>query len=186
MATTSSTSPDPNPETGVYYSSQDLAGFWVRVAVLAIDLALVGAAVLLLFLTNELAGLPEAAVNTAALAVAWAYLAGLKAGPKGTLGYQALGLRLVGLSGEPATLAQCTLRFMFLFFGPLNGFVDSLWLASDPNRQALRDKFARTYVIRAGALPAGSGPIVYTNYFIAALSFLFAEVRRPDPCIPEA
>ena len=44
-------------------------------------------------------------------------------------------------------------------------------------RQALRDKFAHTYVIKDRAVPLGQGAIVYSTYTIFAVNFLFAEVR---------
>lgn len=55
--------------------------------------------------------------------------------------------------------------------------IDVIWLTNDERRQALRDKFAHTYVIRSGAVPLGHGAIVYTPYTILGTNFLFAEVR---------
>jgi hypothetical protein len=43
---------------------------------------------------------------------------------------------------------------------------------------------APTYVIRAGAVPAGRGPIVYSNYTILGANFLFAEVRPDTGNVP--
>ena len=97
----------------------------------------------------------------------------------GTLGYRLAGVKLVNLQGEPAGLFRSTCRFLFLFVGPINFLFDLLWLTSDANKQTLRDKFSRTYVVDRNAVPTGHGPIVYTQYFIATLSFVFPEVKRP-------
>jgi hypothetical protein len=41
---------------------------------------------------------------------------------------------------------------MFLFLGPFNYVADLIWLSGDPQRQALRDKFTQTYVVRKKAV----------------------------------
>jgi len=43
--------------------------------------------------------------------------------------------------------------------------------------QALRDKFAHTYVIRRDAVPTGTGRIAYAHYTLLGTSYLFKEVR---------
>jgi uncharacterized RDD family membrane protein YckC len=72
-----------------------------------------------------------------------------------TLGYRAGRVRIVGLDGEAPGYASLTLRLMFAMLGPLNWPADLAWLSSDSHRQALRDKFANTYVVRADAQAAG-------------------------------
>jgi hypothetical protein len=62
---------------------------------------------------------------------------------------------------------------------PFNILIDLLWIGNDARRQALRDKFAGTYVIRRGAEPIARGPIRYEYYTILGNNFIFAEVR-PD------
>jgi hypothetical protein len=63
--------------------------------------------------------------------------------------------------------------------GPLNFVFDLLWLTSDANKQTLRDKLTRTYVVDRNAVPAGRAPIIYSQYFIATMSFVLPEVQRP-------
>jgi hypothetical protein len=65
-----------------------------------------------------------------------------------------------------------------VFVGPLNFVLDLFWLTGDRDRQALRDKFAGTYVIRKDASPAGSGTVVMRTYMFWGMTFLFKEVRR--------
>jgi uncharacterized RDD family membrane protein YckC len=166
-------------ETGVYYSHDDLAGLLRRSFVLAVDLAIVLSVwgVLLGFATSSVISLQIA--NGVAFLLAWAYLAGLKSGEGNTLGYRLAGVKLVNLEGEPAGLFKSTCRFLFLFVGPLNFVFDLLWLTSDANKQTLRDKLTRTYVVDRNAVPAGRAPIIYSQYFIATMSFVLPEVQRP-------
>jgi len=69
---------------------------------------------------------------------------------------------------------------MFGMLGPLNWLIDLTWLSSDANRQALRDKFAGTYVIHANALPAGTGRLGFCYYHILLYNFLFKEIEPVD------
>ena len=48
-------------------------------------------------------------------------------------------------------------------------------------RQAIRDKFAGTYVVRLDATPAGSAPIRVRTYMFWGMTFLFREVRGGAP-----
>ena len=162
---------------GVFYDRTDCAGILRRFAVLAID----GAVVLVLCGIADVALLtvyaPENWVSVTCLVLAWAYLAPLKTTRWGTLGYHLMGVRLVNLHGEQPTIWRATLRFLFLAVGPLNLLIDPAWVGNDPNRQAFRDKIAGTYVIRRGAVPAGSGPIKYPTYFFIGMAFTLAEVQ---------
>jgi uncharacterized RDD family membrane protein YckC len=166
--------------TGVYYSVGDLAGLGRRVGILAVDLTILAiVAGFVLALAPETVAAQRAA-RLAAACFAWAYLAGLKARPNGTLGYRLADVRLVDLQGEPVGLLRSTARFLFLVAGPLNFVFDLLWLTSDPDRQTLRDKLTGTYVVRRGAVATGRGPIVYPQYFIATMAFVLPEVKRQD------
>lgn len=65
-----------------------------------------------------------------------------------------------------------------LFFGPLNFFVDILWLNGEENRQTLRDKMFGTYVIKRQAQPEGTGKILYYHQTFLLMSWVFREVER--------
>lgn len=167
------------PETtGVYYDLSDLAGFARRMLIAAVDLGLVLVTCAPIVALGPEIGIPQRLANLLAFCLAWAYLAGLKAIPLGTLGYRWAGVQLVTLQGKPSGLGRATSRFLFLFLGPVTVLIDLLWLTNDANRQALRDKLAGTYVVRRGATPAGRGLITYPTYFVAYLSFIFPEVSR--------
>jgi uncharacterized RDD family membrane protein YckC len=111
--------------------------------------------------------------------VALLYFVVLKRSTFRTPGYRLGRVRIIGLDGEPPSYGALILRFMFLMFGmlgPFNWALDIVWLSSDVHRQALRDKFANTYVIKANARPAGRGKIVVCYYEILFYNFLCREV----------
>jgi uncharacterized RDD family membrane protein YckC len=166
-------------DTGVYYSHEHLAGFVRRSFVVVVDLAIVLVVWGVLGAIATASGISLRVANVAAACVAWAYLAGLKAGRTGTLGYRLARVQLVNLQGEPAGLFLSSCRFLFLFAGPLNFVFDLIWMTTDANMQTLRDKLTGTYVVDRDAAPAGRGPIVYPTYFIATMSFVLPEVKRP-------
>jgi uncharacterized RDD family membrane protein YckC len=169
---------------GVYYARRDYAGFWRRLLVDAVDGSVVLVLVTLitvvssLMIPNGFAAMPHV-LFWSGLAVVFSYLVVLKRSPWRTLGYRLGGVRIVNLQGEQPSLAAMTLRAMFMFFGPLNVLIDALWLTGDKDRQSLRDKYARTYVIRKRAEAAGHGAIGFATYTLLGNGFLFAEVGEP-------
>lgn len=108
----------------------------------------------------------------------WLYLAVIKRTDIRTFGYRAAGLRVVDLKGKRPSLLKMTWRFVLLVFGPFHLLVDFFWLGGDENRQTLRDKLARTYVVKAKAQPAGSGTIQFVKYYFWGYAFLFPEVKK--------
>jgi len=86
-------------------------------------------------------------------------------------------LRLVNLGGKPVSLWRSVLRFFFALIGPLNYGLDLLWIPGDPSRQALRDKFAATLVIRVSAVPIGYSRVIYRRYYFMGWTFVFEEVE---------
>ena len=166
-------------DMGVYYAHRDLPGFFRRLFVLVVDLVVVFLVVIVVMLLAAAFGLTERIAKFASLAFAWAYLAGLKAGSKGTVGYRLAGVQLVNLQGRPAGLLCSTYRFLLLFIGPLHLVFDLLWLTTDPNRQTLRDKLTATCVVRRGSTPVARARLVHPTYFIATMAFALPEVKRP-------
>ena len=163
---------------GVYYELRDYATLWRRLLIdvvdvpvaLAISVALVAAAA-------EFDDTPELLV--AVLASVWfGYFVLLKASRYRTLGYIVAKARIVDLAGDRPGIFSLILRLMFVVGGPLNSLIDLLWLTGDPYRQALRDKFASTYVIRQDAVPIGAGVVRVRTYTFWGMTFLFREVTR--------
>jgi len=170
-------------EEGVYYRAQDYAGFFRR---LAIDLIDVAAVFLLWFVlaVAVLASTPEDRWGRArggllllGMVMAFAYFVLLKRSAIRTLGYRVCRAQIVNLQGLRPSVWALTLRLLFAAFGPLNLLLDLVWIPSDAHAQALRDKFAHTYVVRAGSTPEGTGRIVYASYHVLNTAFIFAEVR---------
>ena len=162
-------------DSGVYFRRDDYASFWRRLAADAVDSTVVAMLCLLTF-----AGLwdvaPKAVLPVCAL-IFFCYFVLLKRSSKGTLGYILGGLRITGIDGQRAGLVQLTIRLIFMVLGPVNYLLDLAWLSSDDHRQALRDKFADTYVVLRGAVPVGSGRLIHRYYDILGYNFLFREVE---------
>ncbi len=125
----------------------------------------------------------------ATIALTWilgwfAYFVLLKRSRYRTLGYVMAGARVVNLQGERPSILSLVGRLLFVAGGPANFLIDLLWISSDPSRQAIRDKFAHTYVVRKTATPEGSGRIVYRTYNMLGTTFLFQEVQMPGVGVP--
>jgi uncharacterized RDD family membrane protein YckC len=164
------------PETGIYYFPQDYAPLWRRILVDLVDIVVL----IFLWLPVLFFVLPELdrAIAVCA-AVAFVYFVPLKRSRFRTVGYRIGGVRIVGMDGGTPSYWALTVRLVFAFFGPLNWLLDLAFLSGDPHRQAVRDKFARTYVVRKTAVPAGEGRVVYRYYEILIYNFLFREVEIP-------
>jgi uncharacterized RDD family membrane protein YckC len=74
-----------------------------------------------------------------------------------TLGKQALGLRVVRLSGEPMTFGAGFRReaigrtLLWIVTATLYFWIDSLWCLGDKRKQTLHDKIGQTLVVPASA-----------------------------------
>lgn len=179
----------PNEQTGVFYRHDDYIAVGRRLLIDAVDtlvaLALSAAAtvVLLVLLPPNRAA---AVMVLAAWTLIWfGYFVLLKRSRIRTLGYILAGARVVNLRGERPSILSLVGRLLFVAGGPANFLIDLLWISSDPSRQAIRDKFAHTYVIRKNATPLGTGRIVYRTYIMLGTTFLFQEVSGTRDAISE-
>jgi uncharacterized RDD family membrane protein YckC len=173
-----------DPIQGVYFRRDDYAGFWRRLFIDVIDVLVVAAVCSGLAIAID-AVFPWTAwvlnlfLATCAL-VGFCYFVVLKRSKAGTAGYRVCSVRILGLDGRPARFRSLTFRALFAVFSPLSGF-DSIWIAGDPHRQALRDKFAQTYVVKRSAVPVGTGRVVLGYYEIWGHHFIFREVEAGEP-----
>jgi uncharacterized RDD family membrane protein YckC len=110
------------------------------------------------------------------VALAFLYFVVLKKSRFGTLGYRLGGVKIVGLNGDSPSLGSLFVRMTFLFLGPTNYLFDLIWLSGDPHKQALRDKFAQTYVVRRSASPIGPAKVIWRQYYILGWSCLVREI----------
>ena len=164
------------PAVGQYFRLEDYAPVWLRLLIDSIDLITV-AAVTVVMAAVLLPSLSKNAFLLLCVAVWCCYFVLLKRSHLGTVGYRIGRVRIVGLDGKTASLSALTLRFVFMAIGPLNYLFDILWLSTDTHRQALRDKFANTYVVRKRAEPIGAGKLIYRYYHIFGYNFLFREIE---------
>lgn len=165
---------------GVYYRRADHPGFFCRLLVDLIDLTVVMLLMLLIMFLIALLCPSDWYTGLAMLftAALWfIYFVLLKRSRIRTLGYVLFGTRIVSLHGQPPSLFAMSIRLLFAGLGPFNSLLDLIWIAGDEQRQALRDKFAGTYVIRRYATPCGQGPIVYNRYMLLGYNFLFRDVK---------
>ena len=175
-------------EEGVYYAKEAYAGFLLRLLVELIDIAVASALCFLFGFGMLVCPLPiepftplfAYALFTGWILIWFAYFVPLKGSRFHTLGYRIGKIRIVNLQGNAPSVYSLTLRLIFAIIGPLNILLDLVWLTSDPNRQALRDKFAHTYVIKRDAEVAGGGKIVYQRFSILGWNLLFPEVVAGD------
>lgn len=176
---------DATSEHGVYYQVSDYIGAGKRFVIdlvdvlVAILLSIAASTVLSFIIWDDQLAAP--AVLTTLIAIWFGYFVLLKSSRFRTIGYVLTGARLVNLQGQRPSIGSLIIRSLFAALGPLNLLFDLFWIPSDPCRQALRDKFAHTYVIRRDAWPAGAGPVGYGTYTILGWSFLFCEVKPSQP-----
>ena len=166
---------------GVYFRQEDYASFWLRLLIGLIDVLATGTFCLVLGIVLWAAMPPTRMTLNLILAVLAAilfcYMVVLKRSKIGTIGYRLCGVRIVGQDGQAASVPALTFRLLFAPLGPLNWFMDVLWLSGDPHRQSLRDKLAHTYVVKRNAHPAGKGRIIHNYYDIFGYSFVFQEIE---------
>jgi uncharacterized RDD family membrane protein YckC len=164
---------------GVYYRREDYAAFWRRLLIDVIDFLVVGAACSILALavwTMFQSGATLDSLLAVCAVFVFCYFVPLKRSKFRTMGYRVGGVKIVGLDGQPASYSALTLRLLFAALGPLNWLLDLAWLSDDKHHQALRDKFAQTYVVKILAEPAGRGRFLFQYCSICGYNFLFREV----------
>jgi len=171
-------------ETGVYYASKDYIGFGRRLLIDLIDFIVVFLVWITILIIAAIIGSSHEAYDKifffSILIVSFLYLVVLKFMAR-TLGYTLLGGQIVSLQGIRPSLPAIILRWVFVFIGPGNVLLDLLWLSGDPYKQAIRDKLARTYVVRRGSQPAGTGTIRYMRLGLFGYQLLYAEVKPISP-----
>jgi len=168
----------------VWFFPSDYAGFWRRLAIALADSAVI-AVVLLVATTTVVLLDPAEELSDALLAwlipgwllLIYGYFVVLKCSRFTTVGYRLAGVRIVDSLGRRPGLSALTLRLSFGLIGPLNVILDALWIPFDRHKQALRDKFANTYVVKATAEPAGPARIVFRTYDVMGMSFVFQDVE---------
>ncbi len=170
------------PKTGVIFAREDCLGVARRLLIDLVDVLVASISSIAVILIAYLVGGSEFLWQGGSFliwAVVWfCYFVLLKGSRYRTFGYVLTKAKIVNLQGERPSFGQLFIRFLFSVFGPLNFVIDLLWIPSDPSRQALRDKFAGTHVVRGSAIPVGQGRIVFVPYTMFGQSYIFREVRE--------
>jgi uncharacterized RDD family membrane protein YckC len=168
----------------VWFFPSDYAGFWRRLAVELTDSVVIVVALLVTTVTvalldpaEDLSDATLAVLVTCWVVLIYGYFVVLKRCGFNTVGYRLTGVRIVDAYGRPPGLGALTLRLSFGLLGPINVILDMLWIPTDRHKQALRDKLAHTYVIKASAEPAGPARIVSRTHHIMGMSFVFQDVE---------
>jgi uncharacterized RDD family membrane protein YckC len=166
--------------TGVYYASEDYVGFAPRLLILAVDLLVIAAA---LMVTTSLVLIVSAGneglMFAANLLIVWLYLVPLKRSRTRTVGYWLTGCRLVTLKGTRPSLLTLTMRLGLWGFGPANVFFDVIWCGIDQEEQTLRDRFTSVCVVRNRAEPLGEAAIHMAYYTVMGYCIILPRVQRP-------
>ena len=161
--------------SSLYYRPEDYLGVMRR---LLIDFVDTGVALTISLILSFVTWLIAPVVIPFVWIAVWiSYFVLLKGSRFRTLGYVLAGAKIVDFSGQRPRYRKLFGRLAFVVLGPANFLIDLCWISSDPSHQALRDKFAHTYVVRANAVPAGTGRIVYPTYMAFGWTLMFAEVR---------
>lgn len=145
--------------------TRQLADWWPRAGAFLLDQLVVAAVVFPIGFAAAAIGGDSSSVALVAYAVGlplsllYAPLLMARSGTRNgqTLGKQAIGIRVVRVDGAPMTFATGVLRTLvgqqlpiaITFY--LYALVDYLWPLRDPRNQALHDKLAKTFVLRAAA-----------------------------------
>jgi len=176
--------PGSGSRAAVWFFPSDYAGLWRRLAIELADLIAIvilmtgiAAAAIVLHPAERPDDRMLAALWLCWLACIYGYFVVLKRSRISTLGYRLARVRIVDPYGRPPDLEALTLRLLFGLAGPLNIVLDALWIPFNRHRQALRDRLAHTYVVKASAEPAGAARVVTRTYSVLGLSFAFEDIE---------
>ena len=176
--------PGSGSREAVWFFPSDYAGLWRRLAIQLADavtivilMAAIATAVIVLHPAERPDDRMLATLWLCWLASIYGYFVVLKRSRFRTLGYRLARVRIVDPYGRPPDLEALTLRLMFALAGPLNIILDVLWIPFNRHHQALRDRLAQTYVVKAGAEPAGAARVVERTYRVLGISFAVEEVE---------
>jgi uncharacterized RDD family membrane protein YckC len=169
-------------EVGAIYDIKDFLGVGKRLLIDVVDALVATVTSIILTLLLVFTWPWENSVGLVVLglwsAVWLAYFVLLKRSRFRTIGYRLARAKIVNLQGETPSIASLLIRLLFVVGGPANFVLDLFWIPSDECRQAIRDKFAHTYVVRNSAVPVGSAQLVYRTYNMLGTTFYFLEIRK--------
>ena len=116
-----------------------------------------------------------------------AYHIGMRRTWGGTFGHRLTRMRLVDVSGEPPSWGTLIKRFVVaaMFTAPFGASYFACM--SHPKRQSIHDRLCSTWMIRAGATPAGPAALAYRIRPISAFLIEYFDVEpMPENAVPTA
>jgi uncharacterized RDD family membrane protein YckC len=168
-------------KTGFIYRKSDYAGVIVRILIDLMDFTTLGISCLATIAIASYSGVEQPRVLSF-LGFAWiilgfVYLGPLKATGIPTLGYRIFKVKLVNAQGGKADFWQASGRALFLFFGPANFLLDLFWIYGEAPRQALRDKFSGTYLIKNSATIVSQGKVASKVLHVMGYRMRIEEIQ---------
>jgi uncharacterized RDD family membrane protein YckC len=168
---------NPLPAQSIDSTTPLWAGFWRRGAAYIIDS-------LLLFIPGYALGAALGQhfvlAQLGSVGMAWLYKASLESSTwQATVGKRALGIKVVGPTGERISFARATGRYFGQILSGLILGIGYLMVAFTHRKQALHDMLASTYVVRADAQPGeergdrATMPLTWGVWVGIVLMFLF-------------
>lgn len=184
-----------SPFTGPVYAPEDYAGFIRRTAALVIDILIVFAvwfaageilpsAALSNWFTEDGYFIPsiEAGYHLSLWVLAVLYMLGLRLTSGGTIGYRIARIRYAYALGDKPPVFMILYRafiavFLLWFFA-----LDHIWIAFDERKQAWHDKVSGFYVIKCGARPIATRPVVrrYIQFMLLTFPVWEPETQAGD------
>lgn len=128
------------------------AGFWIRVGAYLIDGILLAVVNIILGFIIGGDGFMSGGLllNAISAAIGIAYFCGLESSDKqGTLGKQAVGIKVGNVNGEKITFANALGRYFAKIISALLLCIGFMMVGWDDRKQGIHDKLADTYVFYA-------------------------------------
>ncbi|TWU09475.1 RDD family protein [Symmachiella macrocystis] len=176
---------DTSLGSGVYFKSEDYIGLRKRLVIWIVDLSVVAASIMISLFMGFFASLTignvEPYLTLACMIWIWLYMTAIKASPLRTLGYRAVGAKIITLRGEQPSVFRMTLRFSLWCLGLNYLLYDLLWTTFDDESQTLHDRFAGTCVVKASAKPIGTGEVHITRYTALGYNLAYEQVSHIRP-----
>jgi uncharacterized RDD family membrane protein YckC len=166
---------------GKLYRRSDYPGVLTRIMVDLIDVSTILALCVMTFIVAYLFTEQERVMNLILFGwviLAFGYLGPWKATGFPTLGYFMFRVKIVNSQGNQIDFWQASGRALFLLFGPANYLIDLFWLYGETPRQALRDKFTGTYLIKNNAVLESEGKLVSKVLHVMGYRVQIEEIQR--------
>jgi uncharacterized RDD family membrane protein YckC len=131
------------------------AGFWIRFVAYIVDAIIVG---IIAFIVSLIFGVTKSgypqnqSISILFFVIYFTYMFSANSfiGPGQTIGMRVLNLKVVTVTGESLDLTKALIRAIILVAEVeilIIGWIGLVWAAFDPQKQAVHDKVAGTYVV---------------------------------------